>query len=123
MTRIFFIALAGALGTVTRYGLGNLVQRFAGSAYPWGTALVNVLGCLVFGVIWAMSERLVIRPDTRVILLTGFLGSFTTFSAFSFETVQLMRDAQWSWAAGNVIIQVLLGVAAIYLGLFTGRQL
>jgi CrcB protein len=124
MREIGLLAVAGALGTLCRYALGGAVQRLAGSDFPWGTLVVNALGCFLFGVVWTMAEeRLVISGQTRFVLLTGFMGAFTTFSTFAFETGGLLRDSQWLLAAGNLLGQNALGVACVFLGFAAGRWL
>lgn len=122
MQKLMLIGLAGAFGAVARYGLGGLVQRFTGVTFPWGTFVVNILGAFLFGLIWSLVEqRLVISVETRVIILSGFLGAFTTFSSFMFETSSLIGEAQWGLAVLNVGGQIVLGLAAMFLGLATGR--
>jgi CrcB protein len=116
------IGLAGAAGALTRYTLAGFVQQIMGSGFPWGTAAVNVLGSFLFGVVWSLAdERLAISPEARTIILTGFMGAFTTFSTFMFETSNLLRDSQWLLAAGNIIGQIALGLIGLFLGLAVGR--
>lgn len=101
--KLLGIAVAGALGTLARYGLSGLVQRVHQSTFPWGTFAVNSLGCLLFGVVWTLAEeRLLISGETRIILLVGLMGGFTTFSSYAYETSALLRDAEWMLAAGNL---------------------
>jgi|SRR6516225_4004951 CrcB protein len=120
--QIVLLAVAGAIGTLTRYWLGELVQRLCGSGFPWGTLVINVTGCLLFGLIWTMAEdRLVISPQARVVALTGFMGAFTTFSTFAFETAQMLADAEWLRALGNLALQNVVGIAAVVLGFALGR--
>jgi CrcB protein len=120
--KLLLIGLAGGLGTLARYGLAGLVQRAAGESLPWGTAVVNVAGCLLFGVIWVLAEqRLAISGELRTILLVGFLGAFTTFSTFVSETGQLLAQRQYLYAAGNLVLQNVLGVGAFFLGTAAGR--
>ena len=123
LQKLFLIALAGALGTLARYGLSGLVHHVAkGSFFPWGTFVVNVVGCLAFGVLWAvMTARLSIDGDVRAIVLVGFMGAFTTFSSFVFDTGQLLEDSQWFLAAGNVLMQNVVGLLALFAGLALGR--
>jgi CrcB protein len=124
MTQWLLIAFAGAVGTLVRYSLTGIVQRVLGSGFPWGTAVVNILGSFLFGIIWSLTEaRLALTPQTRVIVLTGFMGAFTTFSTFMFETSGLMRDAQWTLAIGNVVLQVALGMVCVFAGLAIGQRL
>jgi CrcB protein len=120
--KLVLIALAGAIGTLSRFWLQGFVQKLTGEGFPWGTLVVNVLGCFLFGVVWSLAEeRLVISGETRLIILTGFMGAFTTFSTFAFETGQQLRESQWLYAAGNVGGQVALGLVFLFLGLAAGR--
>lgn len=122
MQRILLIACVGAVGTAARYFLQGWVQRALGENFPWGTLAVNVFGCFLFGLIWSMSEeRFLINPEWRIILLVGFLGAFTTFSSFVFETGELLRDTQWKMAMANLVAENGLGLIAFFLGLFAGR--
>ncbi len=120
--KIALLALAGALGTLSRYGLAGLVQRLAGPYFPWGTLAVNILGCFIVGVLWTLfRHRLPVAAETRVIVLVGFMGAFTTFSAYILETGELMRDHEWIYAFANFSLQNGLGLAALMVGMATGR--
>ena len=124
LKQLILLSVAGALGALSRYGLGGLVQRLAGVRFPWGTLAVNALGCFAFGLIWMLAEdRLLISGQTRFVLLMGFMGAFTTFSTFAFETGGLIRDSQWLLAAGNVLAHNGLGLIAVFLGMALGRLL
>jgi CrcB protein len=124
MYQLLWIALAGAAGTLCRYWLQDLVQRLGGWTFPAGTLAVNALGSFLFGLIWALAEeRLVIRPELRIILLAGFMGAFTTFSTFAFETGAFLRDSQWAMAAVNVAAQNVLGILCLFAGLAVSRWL
>ncbi len=121
--KILFIAIAGAVGTLTRYYLGGFVQRLSGSsAFPWGTFSVNMLGCLLFGFIWTLAEeRFVISPQARTIILVGFMGALTTFSTFIFDTGSLLRGSQLALAIGNIAVQNVTGLIFLFLGIAAGR--
>lgn len=122
--KLLWLSLAGALGTLARYALGGAVHRLLGADFPWGTLAVNVLGCLLFGLVWSLAEeRLLISGPARFIILTGFMGAFTTFSTFAFETSAQLRDAEGLLAAANVTGQVVLGIAAVVAGIALGRWL
>ncbi len=124
LQKLLWLALAGALGTVSRYLLGGLVQRYAGGSFPWGTLAVNGIGCLLFGVIWSLAaERSILTPETRALVLIGFLGAFTTFSSFAFETAQMIRDSQWLYAGVNLVAQNVLGLVFVFVGFALGRAL
>jgi fluoride exporter len=120
--KLIGLAVAGACGALARYGLSGLIQRGHQTGFPWGTLAVNVLGCFLFGLIWTVSQqRLTISSDTRTIVLVGFLGSFTTFSAFLFETDQMLEHGEWLVAGLNLASELGLGLGAYLLGAFLGR--
>lgn len=120
--KLLWLALAGALGTVSRYGLAGFVHKFGGASFPWGTFVVNVTGCFVAGLLWALFEnRWPVSGEMRVIVLVGFMGAFTTFSAFILETGELVRSAEWMRAAANMIFQNGLGFIALFAGMMLGR--
>lgn len=120
--KLLFLALAGAAGTLARYGLAGAVQRLAGPDFPWGTLAVNVAGCFLAGLFWAWSQdRVSVSGETRVIVLMGFMGAFTTFSTFAVETSAMVRDSQWLKACGNMALHNGIGMVALFLGLATGR--
>ena len=124
MREVFLLAVAGGLGAVARFGLSGLVQRLGGDRFAWGTLSVNLLGCFLFGLIWTLAEdRLVISGSTRFLVLTGFMGAFTTFSTFAFETCGYLDDGQWRLAMINVLAQNGLGIVGVLLGMAAGRLL
>ncbi len=117
MRVVLAIALGGALGSVARYGVGVVAARAFGASFPWGTLAVNVFGCFLIGVVLhAADERAGMAPATRLFVATGFLGGFTTFSAFGLETFLLARGRELAPAAWNVVASVGLGLAAVWLG-------
>ena len=118
-----WIGLAGAAGTLARYGLGGWVQAGTKGVFPLGTLVVNLLGCLAFGTVVSVMERWAGNTDLRSILLIGFMGAFTTFSTFMFETGELVRHGQWFWVLGNLAAQNVLGLAAVFAGLVLGRMI
>jgi CrcB protein len=94
--KVILLALAGATGTLARYGLAGFVHRISGASFPFGTLAVNVIGCFMAGLLWTLFEhRWSVPGETRAILMLGFLGAFTTFSAFILETGELIRSAQF----------------------------
>ena len=122
--KLLWLGAAGAAGTLCRYGLGGLVQRIHPSTFPWGTLAVNALGCFLFGLVWALAEeRLLISGEGRLVVLIGFMGAFTTFSTFAFETGAMLRDAEWLLAGGNLLAHNVLGVLLFFLGVGAGRTL
>jgi len=114
-----WVGLGSALGGVARYGCSGLAARYIGVAFPWGTLIVNVSGCLVIGFLATLASadgRLLLSPDARAFLMIGVCGGFTTFSAFSIETLNLARDGEWLWAGANVILSVVLCLLAVWFG-------
>jgi CrcB protein len=120
--KLFWLAAAGGLGTLSRYALSGLVQRFATGAFPWGTLVTNGIGCLLFGIAWTIfAERFALDPAIRTLLLVGFLGAFTTFSTAIAETGQLMIDGTWLRAALYLVGGNLVGLGAFFAGAALGR--
>jgi CrcB protein len=112
------VALGGAVGSVLRWLVGGWVHALMPtSTFPWGTFVVNALGSFAIGALLGLAlERALVSPATRLLLVTGVLGGFTTFSAFSYETLQLARDGQWPAAAGYSLGSVAVGFAAAFGG-------
>jgi CrcB protein len=118
MHPVLLVALGGAVGSVARYGVGVALARWLGLAFPWGTLAVNVIGGLAMGLLAAR-----VAPDNesaRLLIGTGLLGGFTTFSAFSLETVRLMEQ-QPGLAALYALASLVLSVGACWMGLELGR--
>lgn len=122
MKAIALVALGGALGSVARYKLSGLVLHHTIDwRFPAGTFTVNVLGCLVAGVLAGLAEKHdLLSADARILLFTGLLGGFTTFSAFGLETLFLLKRGELAIAAANVVISVIAGLFALWLGLAVG---
>jgi len=124
MRKLWLIFLFGGSGALSRYWLSGLVYRVLGESFPYGTYLVNVFGCFLFGMIFELAEqRMFISPEMRIVILTGFMGAFTTFSSFIFESAQLARDGQFFLCLVNVIGQVGIGFGCLYLGYVLARLL
>ena len=116
--RIGLLILFGALGTLARYGMQGVVQQRTGSEFPSGTLAVNIVGCFLLGGIAEFALlHLSIPPEWRIGITVGFFGAFTTFSTFSWETVQLLRDGEWMRATTYVIASVAGGLLAIVAGM------
>jgi CrcB protein len=114
-----WVAAGGALGSVARYALGNAMLQALGSSFPWGTLLINVLGSFVisfFGVLTGMNARLPMSAEARIFVTVGLCGGFTTFSAFSLQTVELARAGQPGRAAVYVAASAALCITACALG-------
>ncbi|MCJ8502740.1 fluoride efflux transporter CrcB [Desulfatitalea alkaliphila] len=119
---LVLIMCGGGLGAVGRYGVGLLTMRFWGHLFPWGTMLVNLAGCFLAGLLYGLAERARwITPELRLLLITGFLGAFTTFSAFALETVNTARAGLLQQSLTNILINTLGGIALAFLGLWLAR--
>lgn len=117
------IALGGAAGSLCRYGLGSLVQRSAAIGFPVGTFAVNVLGCFLVGGIAKLFINVQAHPHVKAMLIVGFCGGFTTFSAFSLETVALMQGGQWPKAFLYASMSMVACVIATAAGFALTRSL
>ena len=119
-----WLAVAGGLGTLARYGLAEFVHRINGEHSHWGTVIVNLTGCFIAGMIWMLFEnRWTASGQTRMLVLFGFMGAFTTFSALIIETSELLRTAEWMRAGINLVIQNGIGFVALFAGAAIGRML
>lgn len=117
-SHLALFALASALGSLARYGLSSLVGMLVKTSFPWGIFLTNVTGCFLFGTVWGMACTWRLLSDaTRVILLTGFMGSFTTFSTFIFDANAMLVNKAWLALACNIAGQIVLGILALQLGM------
>lgn len=122
----FWVAIGAALGGVARYGCSGLIARSFGETFPWGTLVVNVAGSFLIGLIAVATGpdgRLLIGTAARQFMMAGVLGGFTTFSSFSLQTLTLIQDGEWLYAAGNVISSVLLCLVAVWLGAVAGNAI
>jgi CrcB protein len=118
MGEALLVGMGGFIGTVLRYAIGGWIGRAkSGAPFPLETLLINVAGCLVIGVLAGLSEtRGALSETTRAFLFIGVLGGFTTFSAFGYETFQLIRIGLWPAATISAAIQLLLGIGAVWIG-------
>jgi fluoride exporter len=120
--KVFWVALGGAIGSACRCLLDGAVYRVMPATFPYGTFVVNVIGCLVFGVlIGAAENRLAVGTLARSFVLIGILGGFTTFSSFTFETLGLARTGDWWAALINAVGQVVAGLVAMWAGIVLTR--
>jgi fluoride exporter len=121
--KIFWLSIAGACGTLSRYTLCEFASKLRHTHIPIGTFAVNIIGSFLFGLIYMLAQRkIIITHEARVILLVGFMGAFTTFSTFAFDTAKMMKASQWALAFGNVFAQTALGIVALAAGVMVARQ-
>jgi len=119
MQNYLWIAVGGALGSVARYWCSGVAARLIGESFPWGTLIVNVLGCLAIGFFATMTGpdgRIFVGSLTRQFVTLGILGGFTTFSSFSLQTLNLLNDGEWLYAGANILASVILCLVAVWIG-------
>jgi CrcB protein len=118
------VGIGGALGSMARYGVNQAAALWLPAGFPFGTFLVNAIGCALFGVLAGIGERSgVMTPALRAFCLTGVLGGLTTFSSYSYESFALVREGTWGLAVLNAIAQVIVGFGAVAAGWWAARAL
>ena len=121
MIKLLFLMTGGALGTLARYVASGLAQRFTDTLFPLGTLVVNSAGSLLIGITWAFMENSSLPGYIRTFVLIGFFGGFTTFSTFSLETLNLVRDNEIRLAALNILANNIIGIVFVFAGFFLTR--
>jgi len=116
---ILLVGIGGFLGAASRYAVGGWVHKWLDSPwFPYGTLTVNILGCFLIGVLAGFAEtRQFLTAEMRLLTMVGFLGGFTTFSTFGYESVSLLRDGQFLGIFWNIALHLSLGLLAVWLGL------
>ena len=122
MNKLFLVALGGLLGTLCRYALSTWVDARSRSTFPYGTLAVNLLGCFIAGFLFPLLEQAV-SPEVRLAVFAGFLGGFTTFSAYGLQTFALANDGMLSLAALNVLVSNAAGLGMVWVGSSLSRSL
>lgn len=120
------VALGSALGGVARYACTLLGSAWFGDAFPWGTIVINALGSFIIGLFSTLTGtegRFLVRSETRVFVMVGFCGGYTTFSTFSLQTFLLLRHGEWLAALGNVVVSMVVCLAAVWIGHLTATSL
>ncbi|HEY9680031.1 MAG TPA: fluoride efflux transporter CrcB [Drouetiella sp.] len=123
LINILVVALGGCVGSVTRYLCGYFFGNWFGTTFPWATLFVNIVGSAFLGFVFSLSlaKPGVVDPNLRLMLTTGFSGGFTTFSAFAWETLSLYQKGDANLALANIASNLVLGLAAVFLGYLLGR--
>ncbi len=117
MMNVLVIGIGGFVGAVARYGIAVWIGQRWGRSFPLGTFVVNVSGSFLIGLMMTlMAERFTENPQWRLLLIVGFLGAYTTFSTFEYETGGLLKDGEWLFAGLNVVLSVFVGFIALKLG-------
>ncbi|MDQ6761664.1 MAG: fluoride efflux transporter CrcB [Bacteroidota bacterium] len=117
MKIILAVGIGSCIGGICRYLLSIFIQNKYLSSFPFGTLSVNIIGCLLIGIVFGVSEKSLLSIEWRMFLVTGFLGGFTTFSSFSNETIGLIRDGQYWPALTYVGASVVVGLLATFIGI------
>jgi CrcB protein len=118
MPAFLVVGIGGALGSMARHGINVLVNRGLGSTVPHATAIVNVLGCAVMGLVSGLvaTEQLRLSPQARSLIFVGIIGGFTTFSSLGLDTFVLIQEGRVGQAVGNVTVQLFVGLGAVFVG-------
>lgn len=115
---LLMVGLGGGAGSMLRYLCQRWIYNFYPHPFPWGTFLVNIVGCFLIGVFYSLSEKSnILTPEWRLLLTTGFCGGFTTFSAFTFEGIDLMKENRTGLLLAYIAASVLVGLLATYIGI------
>jgi CrcB protein len=124
MPKTILIGIAGFIGTLLRYWLAGFVTRQSGETFPWGTLVVNIVGCLLAGAVFHLAEeRSLFDPTLRTVILIGLLGGFTTFSSFGLQTFTLVRDGAIGLATLNLVVSNVLGLFMVWAGYSLAKAL
>ncbi|GAC1447983.1 MAG: fluoride efflux transporter CrcB [Chitinophagaceae bacterium] len=119
MTRsLLLVGIGSFIGGISRYLTQQFVQKYYPSSIPFGTLSVNIVGCFIIGVIYALSAKgNILSPEIRLFLATGICGGYTTFSSFAYENISLLQDGEFFYTLMYVLLSVVLGLLAVYLGI------
>jgi fluoride exporter len=126
MLNYILVAVGSAVGGVLRFWLSGVIANRLGQSFPWGTLVVNVTGCFVIGLFATLTStegRWLVGPAGRNFFMTGICGGYTTFSSFGLQTLNLARDEEWLYAAGNTVLSLVLCLAATWLGYVLAKVL
>jgi CrcB protein len=121
LKNLLFIAVGGALGTVSRYGISKFVNQATGAWFPWGTMAVNFIGLFIIGFLFELFDRSILSPQTRSFAIIGFLGGLTTFSSYGMETINLFRDGETGLGLLNIVLSNCLGLFLVVAGIILAR--
>jgi CrcB protein len=126
MITYLWLALGGAIGTMARFAVSGAFARMVGETFPWGTVVVNISGCFAIGILATVTGpdgRLIVAPDLRQFMLIGICGGYTTFSSFSLQTLNLIRNGDMLSAAGNAAVSFIACMIAVWIGAVVGQAL
>lgn len=119
---VLLVALGGSIGSILRYITSIITAKFYSANFPLATFIVNIIGCLIIGVVFGIFERNgIVNDNLRLLLITGFCGGFTTFSAFSSENINLLQNGNFFIALSYISLSIILGLIAVWFGLFVSK--
>jgi fluoride exporter len=122
MMKYFMVGIGGFLGTIARFWLGGFIHQKLGTRFPYGTFVINCSGCFAIGLIMTiLSERTHLNPYWRLLIPIGFIGAYTTFSTFEYESLMAMRDGALAIAFLNIVASVIVGFVCVWAGVVCGR--
>jgi len=123
MMKLIYIAMGAVVGSVGRYGVSEACYKFFNGSFPLGTLSVNLIGSFVIGILWGLCDSMAVSQNVKLFLFVGLLGSFTTFSAFSLENFNLLRNGDYMWALLNILGSAIVGVALVCIGFFAAQAI
>jgi CrcB protein len=124
MNKYWMVGIGGFLGAIARFWLGGFISNRLGARFPYGTFVINISGSYLIGlIVTVLAERSHWSANWRYLIPIGFIGAYTTFSTFELETFQTLRDGEFLFASLNVVLSVVVGFIAVWLGIITGRSL
>lgn len=121
MKTLLLVFLGGGIGSLLRYLTSIITQKFYNGTFPVATLTVNIIGCLLIGILVGFFEKIHVNPNLKFLFITGFCGGFTTFSAFSMESISLIQNQQTALALTYILLSVFLGLIAVWAGLFLAK--
>lgn len=116
MLKLLLIAIGGASGALFRYTISGLTYKYLDGVLPWGTLIVNLVGCFLIGFLWQLFEMMAISPNTRAFIFIGTLGAFATFSTYGLESFNLLREGEIKFAIFNILASNILGLVLVFCG-------
>ncbi|HBH62713.1 MAG TPA: fluoride efflux transporter CrcB [Nitrospiraceae bacterium] len=123
MTKFMLLAAGGAIGSLMRYSLSGLTYNYINGIFPWGTLVVNLAGSFAIGFLWGIFEIENMSPEIRNFVFAGILGGFTTFSTFTLESFNLLRDGEIRLAISNILASNIAGIALVFAGFYVSRYI
>lgn len=123
MSKLLFIAIGGAAGALLRYSVSGVAYKYLDGMLPWGTLAVNLIGCFAIGFLWQIFEFITSSPNMRSFIFVGILGSFTTFSTYGLETLNLFREGEIKYGLLNILASNILGIGLVLTCFIVARYL